>query len=244
MTDTAWSPARGLREEPMHCVQSMFARAGSSRTGMRGRRGFTLLESLMALVIIGVGVLAFVDAQSAFTHSNNWSSQSATGMLLANEVREFSRKFARHDPVTGLALNSGVLQGWGRETGEVSTADLNDLDDLDGVTFGIGGTFAGPIDALGFVIPEISLDGVVRQDEAGQRIPMQGWTQRVIVEKVDPYNTGTVRADSYEQNATGSLPRISVESFPLRVTVIVEYQPVGSTQAQEITRLVWISPTN
>src|SRR4051812_41036160 len=105
-----------------------------------GRGAFTLLETMMALVIIGVGVLAFVDAQSSFARSNAWSSQAATGMLLANEVREFSRRLTRHDPVTGLILTgsgaSVVLQGWGREPGEVTVGDIDDLDDLDGVRFG------------------------------------------------------------------------------------------------------------
>src|SRR5438105_7251029 len=101
----------------------------------RAPAGFTLLETMMALVIIGVGVLAFVDAQASFTKSNNWSSQAATGMLLANEVREFSRRLPRHDPVTGLILTgngaSVVVQGWGRDAGEVTVDDIDDLDDLD-----------------------------------------------------------------------------------------------------------------
>src|SRR6185295_13822857 len=104
------------------------------------RRAFTLLETMMALIIIGVGVLAFVDAQTSFARSNNWSSQAATGYLLANEVREFSRHLKRHDPVTGLVIvGSGASQtlvGWGREGGELTVDDIDDLDDLDGVTFG------------------------------------------------------------------------------------------------------------
>ncbi len=210
----------------------------------RVRRAFTLLEAMMALVIIGVGVLAFVDAQSAFTRSNSWSSQSATGMLLANEVREFSRRLSRHDPVTGLTIDAGgALQGWGREAGEVDVSDIDDLDDLDALRFGQGGNFAGPIDAFGEVIPEVTLNGDIETLE-GQVVPMQGWSQRVIVEKVDPYNFSTVRAHSYQQVAGGGLPAVRVDSFPLRITVIVEYQPVGSTQAQEITRLTWVVPAS
>src|SRR5262245_48150477 len=145
-----------FRQEPVRA---------SGRATVRSPRAFTLLETMMALVIIGVGVLAFVDAQASFTRSNNWSSQAATGYLLANEVREFTRHLKRHDPVTGLVLvtsgGSQVLQGWGRENNELTIDDLDDLDDLDGVTFGLGGTYAGPIDAFGHVIPQIGPDGAI-----------------------------------------------------------------------------------
>lgn len=208
-------------------------------------RGFTLLESMMALVIIGVGILAFVDAQSAFTTSNNWSSQAATGMLLANEIREMTRRLPRHDPVTGVYLEgtapNAVLRGWGRETGEVTPQDLDDLDDLDGVTFGTGGTFSGPIDAFGAVIPETDQSGVVRMDN-GQPVPMVGWKQIVTVEKVDPFNFSTVRADAYAQAATAQLPNMGVDQFPLRVTVVVQYTAPGTVETQEITRMTWVVP--
>lgn len=222
----------------------MIARKQAKAGPARG--GFTLLESLMALVIIGVGVLAFVDAQSAFHRSNTWSSQAATGMLLANEIREFSRQFPRHDPTTGLSLTmaggSAQLEGWGREQGEVDVDDLDDLDDLDGVSFGISGTFAGPIDASGNIVPEIAINGDQRVDEDGAAVTLMGWTQRVTVEKVDPYNTTLVRADAYEQAATGSLPFVRVDRFPVRVTVVVEYQAPGQDRTEEITRLTWVVP--
>ena len=75
---------------------------GSATRPATHARGFTLLETSMAMVIIGVGVLAFVDAQKAFITNNNWSSHAATGAYLANEVRELARRLPRHDPVTGL----------------------------------------------------------------------------------------------------------------------------------------------
>jgi prepilin-type N-terminal cleavage/methylation domain-containing protein len=245
------------RREPMHvgCVMSDAGRAAPQRrrTGLRStprtRRGaFTLLETLMALVIIGVGVLAFVDAQASFMRSNNWSSQAATGMLLANEVREMARLLPRHDPVTGLSLSgngpSAVLNGWGREPGELTVDDIDDLDDLDGMRFGLGGAYAGPVDAFGRIIPEITLTGDIRTDDGtptGVPVSLEGWTKRVVVQKVDPYNFNTVRQPAYTQAASAQLPYIDVGDFPLRITVIVEYQPAGSTQVMEVTRVTWVA---
>ncbi len=222
--------------------------AGTVRAVRRRRRGpraFTLLETMMALVIIGVGILAYVEAQTSFIKTNGWSSQAGTAMLLANEIREMTRRLPRHDPVTGLFVDnssgSPVLVGWGREAGEATAADLDDIDDLDGLQFGNGGTLPGPIDAYGNVVPEVDINGVV-ETNAGNPVPLEGWSQRVIVEKVDPYNYSTVRAAGYSQAATSSLPAIPVNGFPLRVTVVVEYQSVDDVSPQEIARVTWVRP--
>ena len=198
----------------------------------------------MALVIIGVGVLAFVDAQTSFIRSNNWSSQAATGMFLANEVREFSRRLPRHDPVTGLTLigsgSTAVIVGWGRESGEVTVDDIDDIDDLDSITFGLGGAFAGPINATGEMVAQIDETGNFVLDAEENVVGMEGWSQRVTVEKVDPYNMNLGRTRGYEQAATAQLPYLRVDQFPLRISVSVRYQGLSDATPQEVTKLTWI----
>src|SRR5438034_8989180 len=95
------------------------------RSRARGRAGFTLLETALAMVIVMVGVVAMIEAQGGFIHSNSWSSHEATGTYLANEIRERMRNLPRHDPVTGLTLGvNGAGQqiaiGVGREPAEVA----------------------------------------------------------------------------------------------------------------------------
>jgi prepilin-type N-terminal cleavage/methylation domain-containing protein len=210
-----------------------------------GRAGFTLLESMMALVIIGVGILAFVDAQSSFTQNNNWSSNAGTGMLLANEIREMVRRLPRHDPVTSLYVEGSgagaTLRGWGLENGEVVASDIDDIDDLDGAVFGLGGTFPGPIDAFGDVIPAVDNQGNIVSD-AGEARSLEGWTQRVTVTKVDPYNFNTERADNYVQAASAQLPAIGVNGFPLKVTVVVQHQSLSDVSPQDVTEVTWVVP--
>ena len=199
----------------------------------------------MALVIIGVGILAYVDAQSAFTQNNTWSSHSGTATLLANEIREMVRRLPRHDAVTGLYIEGtgagATLRGWGLESGEIVSTDIDDIDDLDGAVFGLGGTFPGPIDAFGNMIPAIDDDGNIRSDEGVVR-SLEGWTQRVTVTKVDPYNFNTGRADNYEQASSAQLPAITVSGFPLKVTVVVQYQSLTDVAPQEVTRVTWVVP--
>lgn len=204
--------------------------------------GFTLIEASLTLIIIGVGVLAMVDAQRAFIQSNLWSSHAATGTYLAQEIREFSRSLPRHDPVRGLAPDSDGVIAFGSEPGEITLDDVDDLDDLDGMLFGADGDMDGPIDATGAVVPSIALDGSIETDGNGEPIPMIGWSQEVIVEKVEPFDTALVRADDYWREVdAGGLPPLDVDRFPVRVTVIVTFTPTGG-EVMEMARMTWIVP--
>lgn len=206
----------------------------------RTTRGFTLLETALAMVIIGVGVLAMVEAQSAFIQSNLWSSHAASGNFLAQEVREFTRSFPKHDPIRGLDKETGYP--FGVEPGEVVIDDLDDLDDLDGMRFGFGGNMTGPMNALGDLIPELNTDGSINYDSQGNPEPMAGWAQEVIVEKVEPFDTAQVREDGYfRETDTGGLPPLGVEAFPVRVTVVVTFTPNGGAEL-EMARVSWIVP--
>lgn len=230
-------------------------RARQSVRRTRGAAGgFTLIEAALATVIVGVGILAMVDAQQAFIRSNNWSSHAASGTYLANELREIIRPLPRHDPTVGLALDdpggggAPVLSGWGLNAGETVLADFDDVDDFDGISFAFDGTagandgdLPGPVNAFREVIPELTVDGTIVVG-GGEQVPMVGWRQTVVVEKVDPFDTSVVLDNAYEEPAAGDFGGLAVDEFPLRVTVIVTYQPAGELEADEVARVIWIKP--
>ena len=228
------------------------------RPAVRARRvrtGFTLLETMLALTIVLVGVLAVVQAQQSFLYNNVWSSHAATANYLANEVREMTRAFPRHDRFSGglylaVAGDPSSLTGWGPEPGDDLPSDLDDLDDLDGAVFGDAATlpegftevtrFDGPVNAFGDVIPETLWDGATETVEAGGEqvaVSMRGWTQIVTVEKVDPWDYSTVVPnEELEANVR------DVDEYPLLVTVRVLYQGEFSESAPSVTEVSWVVP--
>lgn len=224
--------------------------------GNRSGGGFTLIESAMATVIIGVGVLAMVDAQTSFIVSNSWSSHAASGTYLANEIREMTRNLPKHDPVVGLFIEddggAGILHGWGPDAGEVVVDDFDDIEDFDGLTFSFLGTagfgdgdLPGPINAYGEIIPDISIDGI----EAGGTIngvfvgsAMRGWSQLVTVQKIDPFDPSVVLADNFTEVPDADFPGREVDEYPLRVTVQVFYQGANAINPDLVTEVMWIVP--
>ena len=180
----------------------------------RARRGFTLLETALATVIVGVGVLAIVAAQQAFHQQNRWSTHASTAKHLGNEIREMTLNLTRHDPVTGVAF-------WGPEPNEAWLGDFDDVDDFDGDGGGL--VFSqdwnpatldnGPINARRDVIQD-----------------MRGWSQTVTVTNVDRFDISSAVAQ-----ADGSTDMVMVE-------VVVEFQGVNDVEPTEMTRVAWISP--
>ena len=92
-----------------------------------GRRGFTLVEVAIAIVIVGVGSVALMQLVATCTTQNRAAADTTAAAMLAQHVQEMLALLPLTDPVLGPS-------DFGKEAGEtVATSD--DVDDFDGVTF-------------------------------------------------------------------------------------------------------------
>ena len=106
------------------------------------RAAFTLMESALATIIIGVGVLAVMGLFEACTRQNRAGANATTAMLLAGHVLYMMDGLPFSDPQTGGAT-------FGAETGETLNF-FNDIDDFDNQTFN------PPIDSSRTAVPALS----------------------------------------------------------------------------------------
>lgn len=222
------------------------------------RSGFTLIETALATLIVGLGIVTIVSSQITFIRKNQWSTHTSTASLLASEIRELSRNFTRHDRFTGglYTYSAGGVDtnaGWGCEVDTPTVWDLDDLDDLDGVVFGdatdlpegfdLTHRFPGPVNAFREVINQTNWDGTLQTIEVeGEEsvVSLRGWTQCVQVEKLDPYDYTIVVSD-YEAGAGGEDDR-PMTGYPIRVTVTVLFQGEFDQEATRVAEVIWVAP--
>ncbi len=88
--------------------------------------GFSLIEVLIAVILIGVAIASLVTANIAFTKANSAGTELSTAEFLIEQIRELTTLLPVVDPNTGDST-------FGPE--EAVLADYDDLDDFDGVSF-------------------------------------------------------------------------------------------------------------
>ena len=125
------------------------------------RRGFTLIETGLATIIIGVGVTAICSLLAKGTVANGQGTNLTIAVNLANNIHEMSYNLHFYDPSIS-SVTWGTAYHWGPESGE-TLATYNDIDDFDGQTF------SPPIDS--------------RRQPLSQYAT---WSQSVSVQSVDP----------------------------------------------------------
>lgn len=90
------------------------------------QKGFTLLESLFAIVLVALAVTALLVSTQSFTSVNAAGVDMSTAEFLIEQVRELSETVQVIDPDSGTDV-------FGAE--ESALADYDDLDDFNGQTF-------------------------------------------------------------------------------------------------------------
>ena len=89
---------------------------------------FTLIEIIIATILIGIVITAIVMSSRTFTTINAAGMNLTTAEFLIEEIRELAAPLPVVDPDSGTST-------FGPESDETSLADYDDLDDFDGVVF-------------------------------------------------------------------------------------------------------------
>jgi prepilin-type N-terminal cleavage/methylation domain-containing protein len=126
---------------------------------------FTLIEIMIAVLLIGMAIAALVVANGAFSQANGIGIDLSTAEFLIEEIRELTMPLPVVDPTDGTAA-------WGPETGETAIANYDDLDDFDNIT----------------ISPPIDMSRNPLNDLAS-------FAQQIVVENVDPTALDTVVTD-------------------------------------------------
>jgi len=90
------------------------------------KSGFSLIEVLIAILLVGLAIVSLVAANSAFTKANGAGTDLSTAEFLIEQIRELTTLLAVVDPQSATAK-------FGPE--ETSLASYDDLDDFDGANF-------------------------------------------------------------------------------------------------------------
>lgn len=124
------------------------------------KNGFTLIEVLIAVIMVGLAIASLVGANLSFTQANGIGANISTAEFLSEQVRELTALLPVVDPQTGTVT-------FGAEEG--SLADYDDIDDFDGSGDGI--TFNPPISSTRSTLTDFG-----------------SYSQQVTVKNVNPSN--------------------------------------------------------
>lgn len=90
------------------------------------KRAFTLIEVLIATVLLGLAIVSLLAANAAYTKANGFGTNLSTAEFLIEQIRELTIPLPVIDPETGTA-------NFGAE--EATLAEYDDLDDFDDRSF-------------------------------------------------------------------------------------------------------------
>ena len=93
----------------MEISKSLRKNAAASAAGLRGRRGFTLIETLVAMVVLTVGLLGTAALMSQMNFNSTESRYMSTEALLASEKLEDLNHWPIGDPQ--IAVTNGTTAG-------------------------------------------------------------------------------------------------------------------------------------
>jgi len=145
---------------------------------------FSLIEVMIAVVLVGLAVVSLVAANSVFTQNNSAALDISTAEYLIEQIRELTMQ--NLPPGTGMLPVTDPDGGTEFATTEASYALYDDVEDFDNAIF------SPPIDAA-------------RQPLTA----FASFSQKITVQKVHPSDFTQAVADSYSSNFV----RITVDIY-------------------------------
>jgi len=125
------------------------------------KNGFSLIEVLVALVLVGIAIASLVAGSISFTKVTGTDVELTTAEFLIEQIRELTILLPVIDPKTGTDT-------FGPEPDEAALSDYDDLDDFDDFDTAV---FPAPIDAERSFLTDFS-----------------AYSQQITVENVSPSN--------------------------------------------------------
>lgn len=138
--------------------------------GTKHQKGFSFVEILISIILVGLSITALVVASNSFTMANGAGADLSTAEFLIEQIRELTTLLPVADPATT------VWNSLGAEGGESTVAVYNDVDDFDGFD---STSLGAPIDANRNTLAELA-----------------AFNQVVTVDKVNQANFDQVVADN------------------------------------------------
>ena len=137
----------------------------------RYQNGFSLIEILIAIILVGLAIASLVVANSSFTRANAAGTDLTTAEFLVEQIRELTVLL----PVVDLETD---ISTFGPEGGETLT-NYDDLDDFDGAVFS----------------PPISADRATLDDFAAfsQQVTVENVSAANFEQVVGDHGSGFVR---------------------------------------------------
>ncbi len=143
-------------------------------------RGFTLIEVLIATILVGFSIAALMAANGTLSMANGAGADQSTAEFLAEQIRELTAMLAVVDPTTGIAT-------FGPEPLEASVVSYDDVDDFhDFSSIYLG----GPISATRTVLTEFS---AFSQQVTVENVSLANLDQVADVPHSSPFVRVTVR---------------------------------------------------
>jgi len=143
-------------------------------------RGFSLIEVLIATLLIGLSIAALMAANGSFSMANVAGADLSTAEFLIEQIRELTMMLPVADPAVTTWTTLGP------ESGETTVAMYDDVDDLKGFD---SATLGAPISAQRTPLPDLA-----------------AFRQTVTVQKLNPTNFDETWAD----NSSSNFVRITV----------------------------------